>query len=61
MLQPLDLSEADVARLVTVKDAIAVLEEAFGLWRHAGTTNLPRQRARLAGKHDGIIANGSNS
>jgi alanine dehydrogenase len=49
MPQPLYLSEADVARLVTVKDAIAVLEEAFGLWRDAGTTNLPRQRARLAG------------
>jgi hypothetical protein len=32
-----------------VKDAIEVLEEAFGLWRDAGTTNLPRQRARLAG------------
>jgi ornithine cyclodeaminase/alanine dehydrogenase len=46
--QPLYLTEADVARLVTVEDAIAVLEEAFALWRDPGTTNLPRQRAGLA-------------
>jgi ornithine cyclodeaminase/alanine dehydrogenase-like protein (mu-crystallin family) len=26
-----------------------VLEEAFALWREPGTTNLPRQRARLGG------------
>src|SRR5262249_18284818 len=48
MSQPLYLTEADVARLVTVKDAIAVLEETFAVWRDPGTTNLPRQRARLA-------------
>jgi ornithine cyclodeaminase/alanine dehydrogenase-like protein (mu-crystallin family) len=47
MTQPLYLTEADVARLVTVEDAIAVLEEAFALWRTPGTGNLPRQRARL--------------
>jgi len=48
MAQPLYLTEDDVARLVTVKDAIPVLEEAFALWREPGTSNLPRQRARLA-------------
>src|SRR4029453_3691189 len=48
MPQPLYLTEADVARLVTVKDAIAVLEETFVLWHDPGTTNLPRQRAKLA-------------
>jgi ornithine cyclodeaminase/alanine dehydrogenase-like protein (mu-crystallin family) len=47
--EALYLTEADVARLVTVEDAIAVLEEAFALWREPGTTNLPRQRARLGG------------
>jgi ornithine cyclodeaminase/alanine dehydrogenase len=46
---PLFLTEADVARLVTVEDAIASLEDMFRLWREPGTTNLPRQRARLAG------------
>jgi alanine dehydrogenase len=46
---PLYLTEGDVARLVTVKDAIASLEEAFALWGDPGTTNLPRQRAHLAG------------
>jgi alanine dehydrogenase len=45
---PLYLSEADVARLVTVGNAIAVLEEAFANWHDAATTNLPRQRAPLA-------------
>jgi ornithine cyclodeaminase/alanine dehydrogenase-like protein (mu-crystallin family) len=48
MTQPLYLTEADVARLVTVKDAIACLEDVFALWRDPGTNNLPRQRARLA-------------
>jgi alanine dehydrogenase len=48
MTAPLFLSEADVARLVTVTDALACLEELFALWREPGTTNLPRQRARLA-------------
>jgi ornithine cyclodeaminase/alanine dehydrogenase len=48
MTQPLYLTEAEVAELVTVKDAIDVLAETFTLWRDAGTTNLPRQRARLA-------------
>jgi len=44
---PIYLTEADVARLVTVKDAIAALEELFATWGSPGTTNLPRQRARL--------------
>lgn len=43
------LSEADVARLVSVQDALAVLEELFATWGEPGTSNLPRQRARLAG------------
>src|SRR5215470_6126102 len=47
MTQPLYLTEAEVAELVTVKDAIDVLAETFALWRDDGTTNLPRQRARL--------------
>jgi ornithine cyclodeaminase/alanine dehydrogenase len=45
---PLYLTEADVARLVTVEDAIACLEDALAAWGAPGTTNLPRQRARLA-------------
>jgi alanine dehydrogenase len=49
MTQPLYLTEADVARLVTVEDAIAVLEEAFAAWREPGTSNLPRQRATIGG------------
>jgi alanine dehydrogenase len=46
--QALYLTEADVARLVTVKDALACLEDVFAAWGEPGTTNLPRQRARLA-------------
>jgi len=49
MAQPLYLTEADVGRLVGVDDAIATLEQAFATWRAYGTTNLPRQRARIAG------------
>jgi alanine dehydrogenase len=45
---PLYLTEADVGRLVTVKDAIATLEELFATWGQPTTSNLPRQRARLA-------------
>jgi ornithine cyclodeaminase/alanine dehydrogenase len=48
MTQPLYLTEADVARLVTVEDALACLDDVFAAWRVPGTTNLPRQRARLA-------------
>jgi alanine dehydrogenase len=46
---PIYLTEADVARLVTVKDAIGVLEELFATWGQGATANLPRQRARLPG------------
>ena len=43
------ITEADVSRLVTVKDAITTLEELFATWGQPGTSNLPRQRAKLAG------------
>ena len=43
------ITEDEVGRLVTVKDAIAVLEELFATWGQPGTGNLPRQRAKLAG------------
>ena len=43
---PIYLTEADVRRLVTVKDAIATLEELFATWSDPSTINLPRQRAR---------------
>jgi alanine dehydrogenase len=46
---PIYLTEADVGRLVTVKDAIGVLEELFATWGQDTTANLPRQRARLPG------------
>jgi alanine dehydrogenase len=46
---PIYLTEADVARLFTVKDAIGVLEELFATWGQGATANLPRQRARLPG------------
>src|SRR5215471_4312555 len=49
MVRPLYLTEADVGRLVTAGDAIAVLEQVFGSWGDRGTTNLPRQRAALSG------------
>jgi ornithine cyclodeaminase/alanine dehydrogenase-like protein (mu-crystallin family) len=49
MVQALYLTEADVGRLVTVGDAIAVLEQVFASWGDRGTTNLPRQRAALSG------------
>src|SRR5438034_5575104 len=47
---PIYLTEADVSRLVTVKDAIATLEALFATWGQPSTSNLPRQRARLAGR-----------
>jgi alanine dehydrogenase len=45
--RPLYLTEADVQRLVNVKDAIATLELLFETWPDAATVNLPRQRARI--------------
>ena len=47
MPAPLYLTEGDVARLVTIDDAIAALDGAFAAWRDAGTANLPRQRGKL--------------
>src|SRR5579863_3257585 len=44
---PLYLTEADVQRLATVKDAIATLELMFETWPDATTSNLPRQRAQI--------------
>ena len=44
---PLYLTEADVQRLVNVKDAIATLEQLFGTWPDPATVNLPRQRAQV--------------
>jgi alanine dehydrogenase len=46
---PIYLTEKDVCRLVTVKDAIATLEELFATWSDPATVNLPRQRANAAG------------
>jgi len=43
---PLYLSETDVQRLVSVEDAITVLESLFATWPDPATVNLPRQRAR---------------
>ncbi len=44
---PLYLTEDDVQRLVTVKDAIATLELLFETWPDPATVNLPRQRAPI--------------
>src|SRR5947209_8042373 len=59
---PIYLTEADVSRLVTVKDAIATLEALFATWGQPSTSNLPRQRARLAGGalHPMGAASGAN-
>jgi alanine dehydrogenase len=43
---PIYLTEDDVRKLVTVKDAIATLERLFATWGDPSTINLPRQRAR---------------
>ncbi len=43
------LTEEDVCRLVTVKDAIATLEDLFATWSDSTTVNLPRQRASVGG------------
>ena len=48
-MPPIYLSEADVGRLVTIKDAMAALEALFATWGQPSTTNLPRQRAPLPG------------
>ena len=46
---PLYITEEDVARLVTVEDAVACLEEAFAAWGDPGTRNIPRGRAPVPG------------
>jgi alanine dehydrogenase len=46
---PIYLTEQDVCRLVTVKDAIATLENLFATWSDPATVNLPRQRAPAGG------------
>jgi alanine dehydrogenase len=43
---PIYLTEDDVQKLVTVKDAITTLERLFATWGDPSTINLPRQRAR---------------
>ena len=43
------ITEAEVARLVTVKDAIATLDELFATWGQPSTWNIPRRRAPLPG------------
>jgi alanine dehydrogenase len=43
------LTEDDVCRLVTIKDAIATLEDLFATWSDPATVNLPRQRAPVGG------------
>jgi len=47
MTTALYLTEEDVRKLVTVKDAIATLEALFATWPDPATVNLPRQRARV--------------
>ena len=46
---PIYITEADVARLVTVEDAIATLDELFATWGQPSTWNIPRRRAPLPG------------
>jgi alanine dehydrogenase len=41
------LTEVDVQRLASVKDAIAALERLFETWSDPATVNLPRQRAQI--------------
>jgi alanine dehydrogenase len=49
MNAPIYLAEEDVRRLLTVKDALAALEECFGHWRDGGITNIDRRRAPVDG------------
>jgi ornithine cyclodeaminase/alanine dehydrogenase-like protein (mu-crystallin family) len=46
---PIYITEAEVARLVTVKDAIATLDELFATWGQPSTWNIPHRRAPLPG------------
>ncbi|HET9904559.1 MAG TPA: ornithine cyclodeaminase family protein [Xanthobacteraceae bacterium] len=47
--RPLYITEADVARLARIGDAVEALQEAFAAWRDEGTANIARQRAPLPG------------
>ena len=49
MVDALYISESDVARLVTIHDAIDALDECFAHWPAVRSENLPRGRARLPG------------
>jgi ornithine cyclodeaminase/alanine dehydrogenase-like protein (mu-crystallin family) len=44
---PIYLTEDDVRRLVTVKDALAALEECFAHWHDGATANIDRRRAPI--------------
>ena len=48
-MNALYITETDVARLVTIHDAIDALDECFAHWRELRSENLPRGRARLPG------------
>jgi alanine dehydrogenase len=49
MTAPLYLTEEDVGRLLTVKDALAALDECFAHWHDPDTSNIDRRRARVDG------------
>lgn len=45
------LTEADVKQLLTMEDALRVVEEAFWQWDAGQVTNRPRQRIRIGRGH----------
>jgi alanine dehydrogenase len=49
MTAPIYITEEDVQRLLTVKDALAALDECFAHWHDPDTGNIDRHRARLGG------------
>ncbi len=55
MNSPIYLAEDDVRRLVTVKDALAALEDCFAHWGDVGTTNIDRRRARIGGANFNLM------
>ncbi len=55
MNAPIYLTEDDVRGLVTVTDALEALEECFGHWRDAGTSNMDRRRARIDGANFNLM------
>ncbi len=46
----------EVRSLVTMKDAVDALDEAFRHWHDAGTDNLPRRRLGLPAGHVNVMA-----